>query len=126
MKIVILGSTGSIGTSTLEVVEKYSQRHEVLGLAAGKNVELLAGQIEKFKPSLVCLAEEEAAGRLRALIDKSHDVEIVSGLDGMKLVATHPDADVVVAAISGAAGLLPTISAVRAGKTVALPIKNHW
>jgi 1-deoxy-D-xylulose-5-phosphate reductoisomerase len=124
MKIAILGSTGSIGTSTLEVIEKYPERYEVVGLAAGKNAALLASQIKKFKPRLVCLAEEDAAMSLRSLVAGSETTEIVSGTDGMNMVATLSDADIVVAAISGSAGLLSTVSAVRAGKTVALANKE--
>lgn len=124
MKIAILGSTGSIGTSTLEVIEKYPERYEVVGLAAGKNAALLASQTRKFKPRLVCLAEEDAAMRLRSLVAGSETTEIVSGTDGMNMVATLSDADIVVAAISGSAGLLSTVSAVRAGKTVALANKE--
>jgi 1-deoxy-D-xylulose-5-phosphate reductoisomerase len=124
MKIAILGSTGSIGTSTLEVIEKYPERYEVVGLAAGKNAALLASQTRKFKPRLVCLAEEDAAMSLRSLVAGSETTEIVSGTDGMNMVATLSDADIVVAAISGSAGLLSTVSAVRAGKTVALANKE--
>ncbi len=124
MKIAILGSTGSIGTSTLEIIEKYHDRYEVVALAAGKNEALLARQIEQFNPRLACITEEDSAMRLRSLTGRSKSVEIVSGADGMTRVASLPDADIVVAAISGSPGLLPTIAAVRAGKTVALANKE--
>ena len=124
MKIAILGSTGSIGTNTLAVIEKYPERYAVVGLAAGNNVGLLARQIIKFKPRLVCLAEDQAAVDLQSYIGMHECTEIVSGTDGANMVATLPDADIVVAAISGSAGLLPTFSAVRAGKTVALANKE--
>jgi len=124
MKIAILGSTGSIGTNTLAVIEKYPERYAVVGLAAGNNVDLLARQIIKFKPRLVCLAEDQAAVDLQSYIGMLESTEIVSGTDGANMVATLPDADIVVAAISGSAGLLPTFSAVRAGKTVALANKE--
>ena len=124
MKIAILGSTGSIGTNTLAVIEKYPERYAVVGLAAGNNVDLLARQIIKFKPRLVCLAEDQAAIDLQSYIGMLESTEIVSGTDGANMVATLPDADIVVAAISGSAGLLPTFSAVRAGKTVALANKE--
>jgi 1-deoxy-D-xylulose-5-phosphate reductoisomerase len=87
-------------------------------------VDLLARQIIKFKPRLVCLAEDQAAIDLQSYIGMHECTEIVSGTDGANMVATLPDADIVVAAISGSAGLLPTFSAVRAGKTVALANKE--
>lgn len=124
MKIAILGSTGSIGTSTLEIINKYPERYEAVALAAGNNVDLLAGQMQKFKPALVCLADEEAAMRLRSQSAKPATAEIVSGQEGLIRVATLSEADIVVVAISGSAGLIPTISAVRAGKNIALANKE--
>ena len=124
MKIAILGSTGSIGISTLEVLEKHHDRYEVIALAAGNNEILLAKQIKKFKPRFAALADKDSAIRLKSLLGNQESVEILSGSDGMQIVATLPEVDIVVAAISGAAGLLPTISAVRAGKTVALANKE--
>jgi 1-deoxy-D-xylulose-5-phosphate reductoisomerase len=124
MKVAILGSTGSIGISTLEVLEKHRDRYEVIALAAGNNEILLAKQIKKFKPRFAALADKDSAIRLKSLLGNQESLEILSGRDGMQIVATLPEVDIVVAAISGAAGLLPTISAVRAGKTVALANKE--
>ncbi|MCP4714819.1 MAG: 1-deoxy-D-xylulose-5-phosphate reductoisomerase [Deltaproteobacteria bacterium] len=124
IKISLLGSTGSIGTSTLDIVAKFSDEYEIIGLAAGSNVELLAAQIRRFCPQLVCLAEEGAADKLRTLVGTGSATEIISGPAGVDLVATMPEADIVVAAISGSAGLLPTVAAVRAGKKVALANKE--
>ena len=120
MKIAILGSTGSIGTSTLEVIEKYPEKYQVVGLSAGHNAELLQEQISKFKPEAVSLFDESGLD-----IGKScPGTEILFGVEGACKVAAMPEADVVVAAISGSAGLLPTLAAVKAGKTVALANKE--
>lgn len=124
MKISILGSTGSIGTNTLKIIEKFPEKCRVVALAAGENIELFASQIKKFKPRLACLARKEAVVNLKSHIGNLKNIEIVFGIDGIDRVAKLPDADVVVAAISGSAGLLPTISAVRAGKTVAIANKE--
>ncbi len=124
MKITLLGSTGSIGTNALKVIERYPENYEVVGLAADKNVDAFAGQIKKFKPHIACLTDEQAAETLKAAIGDTASVEIVSGSDGLNHVAGLPAADIVIAAISGAAGLLPAISAVRAGKKIALANKE--
>ena len=123
MKISILGSTGSIGTSTLEVIDKYSDDYEVAALAAGNNTDLLTRQIEKFKPRLVCIAED-AAANIDTATGCLKTTEIVTGSEGLDMVATLSEADIVVAAISGSAGLLPALAAVKAGKTVALANKE--
>jgi len=124
MKIAILGSTGSIGTSTLDVVTKYPERFDVVGLAAGGNVALLAQQIATFRPRVVCLADAAARDRLSRLLTGKPGPEILCGQDGMKMVAALAEADTVIAAIAGAAGLVPTLAAVQAGKTVALANKE--
>ncbi len=120
MKIAILGSTGSIGTSTLEVIEKYPEKYQVVGLAAGNNAELLQEQVEKFKPEAVSLSNSSGAD----LLNVSSGTEILSGIEGACRIAAMSEADVVVVAISGSAGLLPTLAAVQAGKTVALANKE--
>ncbi|MDP8225294.1 MAG: 1-deoxy-D-xylulose-5-phosphate reductoisomerase [Candidatus Lernaella stagnicola] len=121
--ISILGSTGSIGTSTLEVVAAHSERFDVAALAAGDNVELLAQQVRRFRPELVSMRTEAGAEKLRALLNES-DTEIVFGEEGIGRVAEHPAAELVVAAVVGAAGLLPTWRAIQAGKDIALANKE--
>ena len=122
-KLSILGSTGSIGTATLKVCAAHPEKFRVLGLAAGKNVRLIAEQVRIFKPRLVCLSSEAAAAALKtALAEKKP--EIVWGSKGLEQVAALPGTDTVVSAISGSAGLLPTLAAVRAGKEVALANKE--
>ena len=124
MKVAILGSTGSIGTSTLKVISRHPARFEVVALGAGKNVPLLAEQIQAFRPRLVCLSDKDSARELQSLLSGPDAPEVMAGAEGMRAVATFPDADMVVAAISGAAGLLPTLSAVKAGKAIALANKE--
>ena len=120
MKIAILGSTGSIGHSTLEVIEKYPEKYQVVGLSAGYNAELLQEQIRKFKPKAVSLSDESG----QDILNDCPGTEVFFGVEGACKIAAMPEADVVVAAISGSAGLLPTLEAVKAGKTVALANKE--
>jgi 1-deoxy-D-xylulose-5-phosphate reductoisomerase len=119
----ILGSTGSIGKSTLDVVARHPERFRVVGLAEGHDVGLLARQIEQFRPALVSVRDEASADQLRGLLG-SHRPEITFGIDGACQVARHDEANMVVSAIVGAAGLLPTIAAIKAGKMVALANKE--
>ena len=121
-KIAVLGSTGSIGTQTLEVV-RTNKDIEVTALAAGRNVELLEQQIREFRPKLAAVWEEEAAGRLRESV-RDLDVKIVSGMDGLIEVCTEPSAEIVVTAIVGMLGIRPTIAAMEAGKDIALANKE--
>src|SRR5271166_6972513 len=127
-RIAILGSTGSIGRSTLSVVESYPDRFQVSTLAAGSNAELAFEQAVRWKPRVVSLADERAAealqSRLRQMGLGTSDIEIVSGAAGTVRVATHPEVDFVVSAIVGVAGLEATYEAVRAGKTVGLANKE--
>jgi 1-deoxy-D-xylulose-5-phosphate reductoisomerase len=122
-KISILGSTGSIGTSTLAVVEKFPDRFKVVALAGGNNSELLESQIRKFRPAIAAIAGEQQAESLRK---KCRDlpVRIVSGVEGMIEVATAADADITVSSIVGTAGLVPTVAAIQAGKDIALANKE--
>ena len=124
MNISILGSTGSIGTSTLAVVQKYPDRFRVVGLAAGSNVELLAQQIETFLPDVVCLADGASCDRLARMLSGRVMPELLAGPEGLQKIATLAHADIVIQAISGAAGLLPTFSAVQAGKRIGLANKE--
>ena len=123
--IVILGSTGSIGTSALSVIAKFPDLFRVVGLAAGKNTGLLRKQIIQFKPALVAIADSNACGHLKGSF-AGHDVfpEFLSGVEGTSAVAGMKEADTVISAIVGAAGLIPTLAAIRAGKNVALANKE--
>ncbi|HEX8620112.1 MAG TPA: 1-deoxy-D-xylulose-5-phosphate reductoisomerase [Thermoanaerobaculia bacterium] len=120
--ISILGSTGSVGRSTLAVVDAFPERLRVVGLAAGANVELLAEQIERYRPELVSVRSLEDAERLRALV--SYGVEIIPGIEGACAVAAMPAADAVIAAIVGAAGIAPVYEALRGGKRVCIANKE--
>lgn len=121
-KIAILGSTGSIGTQTLEVVESQGDI-EVTALAAGSNIDLLETQIRKFRPKLVCVWDEKKSREL-ALLVKDLPVKIVSGMDGLVEAATEVSAEIVVTAVVGMIGIRPTIAAMKAGKDIALANKE--
>ena len=121
-KIAILGSTGSIGTQTLEIVRNNADL-SVVALAAGRNVELMEKQIREFAPKLAVMWSREAAEDLRARI-KDTDVKVACGMDGLIEAATLPEAEVLVTAIVGMIGIRPTIAAINAGKTIALANKE--
>jgi 1-deoxy-D-xylulose-5-phosphate reductoisomerase len=123
-KISILGSTGSIGKNVLKVAACFPEGFSVVGLTAGWNIDLLKEQIETFAPLMVSVAEEKAAEKLRAILPASSRTEIVWGQEGNEQVASLQDADMVVSAIVGAAGLLPTLAAIRSGKDIALANKE--
>ena len=123
-KIVLLGSTGSIGRNVLRVAAGFPEHFTVIGLSAGWNVELLQQQIETFLPGLVSVADEQAALRLKKLLGPASQTEIIWGQAGNEQVACLQEADMVVSAIVGAAGLLPTLAAIRSGKDVALANKE--
>lgn len=125
-RIAILGSTGSIGRSTLNIVEQYPERFSVVGLAAGKNFDLTFEDAKRWKPRIVSLASEADADKLRRDLKSCSlgEIEVVHGAAGAVRVATHPDADFVVSAIVGVAGLEATYEAVKAGKTVGLANKE--
>jgi 1-deoxy-D-xylulose-5-phosphate reductoisomerase len=124
--IAILGSTGSIGRSTLNVIESHPRRFEVVSLAAGRNVEAAFEQARRWKPRVISVAVENDAASLRDLLRTAGlaEIEVVHGSAGAVRVATHPEADFVVSAIVGVAGLEATYEAVRAGKTVGLANKE--
>ncbi|HEX5549182.1 MAG TPA: 1-deoxy-D-xylulose-5-phosphate reductoisomerase [Nitrospira sp.] len=121
--IVILGSTGSIGTSTLDIVERFPDEFRVVGLTAGNNDEMLAEQIRRFRPQAVAMSTDAAAVRLRERCS-GLPTEIVSGQEGLARVASLPDAELVVSAIVGGAGLVPTLAAIRGKKHIALANKE--
>ena len=125
-RIAILGSTGSIGRSTLSVIESYPERFQVSTLAAGNNAELAFEQAVRWKPRVLSLAREQGAATLRAKLRGAglSQIEVVHGSAGTVHVATHPEVDFVVSAIVGVSGLEATYEAVRAGKTVGLANKE--
>lgn len=126
-KVAILGSTGSIGTNTLRVIEEFSDEFEVVALAAGNQVEILAYQIAKFHPRIVSVASPETAGRLSHLLMEKNALaapEILSGEEGLIAVASEPEAGIVVTATVGSIGFLPTYRALEMGKRVALANKE--
>jgi 1-deoxy-D-xylulose-5-phosphate reductoisomerase len=122
-RIVILGSTGSIGASTLDIVSKFPDRFQIVGLAAGSNDQILEDQIRTFQPKVVALSCPDAAKRLRARVGNAQ-VEVLDGEPGLCEVAGFPECDLVISAIVGGAGLKPTLSAIQAGRQVALANKE--
>lgn len=123
--ISILGSTGSIGTQTLDIVEHHPDRFRVVGLAAGRNVTLLAEQVRQFKPEIVAIQDESKLPELREAIASLHPQPIITaGQAGVVEVARYGDAESVVTGIVGCAGLLPTLAAIEAGKDIALANKE--
>ena len=121
-KIAILGSTGSIGTQTLEVARENGDL-DIVGLAAGKNVKLLEAQIREFHPRKVAVWTEENAAELRLMI-ADLDVENVTGLEGLIEIAEMEESEMLVTAIVGMIGIRPTIAAIKAGKDIALANKE--
>ncbi len=121
--ISILGSTGSVGRNTLEIIENFPESFQVWGLAAHKNIDLLEKQIKKFKPRIASLSDPALAGQLKERC-RGYDVEILSGEAGAVRVATIPEVDLVVSAMVGAAGLIPTFAAISHGKDIALANKE--
>ena len=122
--LCILGSTGSIGRNTLEIVGQFPDRFRVLALAAKSSVELLARQIERFHPELAVVGDSEDADRLSRLVGAESATEILYGEIGYRSAVIHSDVHTVVAAIMGGAGLAPTLAAVNEGKDVALANKE--
>ncbi|MBP1708269.1 MAG: 1-deoxy-D-xylulose 5-phosphate reductoisomerase [Deltaproteobacteria bacterium] len=122
-RLAVLGSTGSIGVNTLDIVRQFPDRFEVVGLSAGLNSQLLKQQILEFRPKVVSLLNTGLTETLRRELS-SVPVEIVHGVEGLIRVATHPDVDQVVSALVGAVGLIPTLSAIKTGKAIALANKE--
>ncbi|NPA49691.1 MAG: 1-deoxy-D-xylulose-5-phosphate reductoisomerase [Thermodesulfobacteria bacterium] len=121
-KIAVLGSTGSIGRNTLDIVSRFPERFEVVALAAGENIILLAEQAQKFRPRLVSCKNEALARKLAPLLPA--ETKLLHGKEGAIACATHPEAEIVVSALVGAIGLLPTYEAIKAGKDIALANKE--
>lgn len=122
-KIAILGSTGSIGTQTLEVVDRYPDEFQVVALSSGKNINLLEEQVRKFHPQIVAVMETEQAKELAWRL-KDLSVTVLSGMKGFQEIAAYPEVEMVIVSVVGSAGVLPTISAIEAGKTIGLANKE--
>ena len=122
-RLAILGSTGSVGVNTLEIVQHHPERFAVVGLAAGSNIELLEQQMRRFQPSYVSVFDLQRAKELR---ERTSDlgIEVFEGSNGACTIASLPEVDLVLSAIVGGAGLAPTLSAIRAGKDVAIANKE--
>ena len=123
-KISVLGSTGSIGTQTLEVVRQNKDELEVFALSAGTNVELIEKQIREFSPKIAAMGDEKAAEELRGRISDLSGVKVLAGMDGLLEMASDPGYDILVTAIVGMIGIRPTIAAIEAGKDIALANKE--
>ena len=123
-KITVLGSTGSIGVSALDVVGRNPRAFRAVALSAGRNVRLLARQIDRFHPRVVAVQTKPDALRLRQMLGARSRISILYGEQGIEEVASCPSADIVISAVSGAAGLKPTMAAIEAGKDIALANKE--
>ena len=122
-KIVVLGSTGSIGVSTLEIVSAFPEQLSLVGLGVRENIDLLRHQIEEFSPRIVAVREPQKSDELRRLV--GNKVEVFDSDDGFFRLAAMDEVDIVVSAMVGAAGLSPTLHAIQAGKRVALANKGR-
>ena len=124
-QITILGATGSIGISTLDVIDRHSRAYNIFALTGNKKIPLLAEQCEKFNPKYAVVMDAEAAGELVNLLTQNHvSTEVLVGTDALASVSSHEDVDIVMAAIVGSAGLIPTLAAANAGKKVLLANKE--
>jgi 1-deoxy-D-xylulose-5-phosphate reductoisomerase len=124
-KVTILGSTGSIGVNALDVIEKNTDLFSVVALAAGRNIGLLLKQIEKFRPEIVSVANHKIARKLSDILPaRLKKTKVVGDKEGLNEVASFNSADIVISAISGSAGLTPTLMAIEAGKNIALANKE--
>ena len=124
-QLAILGSTGSIGTQTLDVVRAYPERYGVYALCANRSIDLLVAQAKEFHPEVVCIADESLYEALRSRLSAIHfEGKVWTGADAIAEVVTMGSVDIVVAAMVGYAGLRPTIEAIKAGKTIALANKE--
>ncbi len=124
-RLSILGSTGSIGTQTLQVVDRHPERYRIYALAGGHNISLLADQIRTYRPKLVSVATKQLAEELKLqLAGSAGELQVLYGEEGLIGCASQCEADVVVTAVVGSQGLLPTLAAIEAGKTIALANKE--
>ncbi len=121
--IAVLGSTGSIGTQTLDIVREHKDQLKITALAAGSNIELLEKQAREFLPDLICVYQDEKAKQLKLLI-KDLSIKVVTGMDGLIECAIQPQSETIVTAMVGMIGIRPTIEAINAGKDIALANKE--
>jgi len=122
-KIAILGSTGSIGTQTLDIVRNFKDELDVVAMAAGTNVDLMEKQVREFRPKVVTMWEENAAADLKERL-RDMEITVLTGMDGLLEIAVLPEVEVLVTAIVGMIGIRPTIEAIKAGKDIALANKE--
>ena len=122
--ISLLGATGSIGVNVLDVVRQFPDRYKIVAMAAGTNVARLAEQVQEFKPEIISVGDERWVRALRLLLPTVFHDRIVHGAEGNIMVAAYPSADLTLSAIVGAAGLLPTLAAIEAGKDIGLANKE--
>ena len=122
--ISILGSTGSIGTQTLDVVREYSDKILVCAISGNNNIELLRKQIIEFNPGLCCVMDDNNALKLKKLLPSHIKTEIISGMEGLIAAAEYEKSEIIVTAVSGMIGLQPTVAAIKKGKTIALANKE--
>lgn len=122
--ICILGSTGSIGTQALDIIRSHPSRFKVTALSARNNIELLCKQVEEFHPEVVSVDNEGLAQKLKSCIPASIKTEVLFGVEGLKDITKLKNTDIVLVAVVGISGLLPTIEAIKAGKTIALANKE--
>ncbi|MBQ9865749.1 MAG: 1-deoxy-D-xylulose-5-phosphate reductoisomerase [Lachnospiraceae bacterium] len=122
-RLVILGSTGSIGTQSLDIAREYKDEFEIVALAAGHNHRLMEEQIREFKPRYAVMWDEEAAEALKSSV-ADMDVKVLCGMDGLIEIASLPDYDILLTAVVGMIGIRPTIAGIKAGKTIALANKE--
>lgn len=123
VKIALIGSTGSIGQQTLEVVEQFPDRFQVVAITAGSNVKLLVEQARKIKPRYVVIGHSDLYPELHKMLADT-DIQIAAGLSGLKEVVTLPEVDLVLTAVVGSVGIEPTLAAIKAGKRIALANKE--
>ena len=122
--ISVLGSTGSIGTQTLEVVRQNPDKLKITAMSAGKNVDLFEKQVREFRPSIAVMGDEKAAAELKERISDLSGVKVFAGMDGMLEMASDPGSEIMVTAIVGMIGIRPTIAAIESGKDIALANKE--
>ncbi|MFQ6079378.1 MAG: 1-deoxy-D-xylulose-5-phosphate reductoisomerase, partial [Thermodesulfobacteriota bacterium] len=122
-RLAVLGSTGSIGVNTLDIAGRFRNEFTVIALSAGTNIQLLREQIERFEPTVVSVLNKALATTLKRDISR-RKTEILFGVEGLIQIASFPEIDLVVSALVGAAGLIPTISAIKAKKSIALANKE--
>ena len=122
--ITLLGSTGSIGRNALKIIKQNPEEYRIIALSAGRNIDLLLRQIDEFRPKAVSVLDEDLASTLRTRLKGNAGIEVYSGIEGFKRMATLEEVDTVISAMTGAAGLAPTYAAIKAGKDIALANKE--